>query len=79
MYKVLWDTKSLNDLENIDQDTAVKIVKKVDSYLVLDPRNLGKPLSSNYQGLYRYRYGDYRVVYEILIDARAIRITKVGA
>ena len=76
MYKIIWDTKSLRDLEALDNKIAIQIVKKVDSYLIQNPKNLGKVLSANYKGLYRYR--DYRIVYEILDQEKTIRITKVG-
>lgn len=75
MWKVFWDEQALNDLKSIDKIVAKKIVSKVSSFLSQDPINLGKPLSAKLSGLMRYRFGDYRVIYEI--DKMDIKITVV--
>jgi mRNA interferase RelE/StbE len=78
MYKILWDSKALDDLRSLDKQIAVSIVKKLQEYLVRDPVHLGKPLTATYKGLYRYRYGDYRIIYEILSAKKTVVVTKVG-
>jgi mRNA interferase RelE/StbE len=75
-YTIRWDEQSLEDLEALDYKTAEKIVLKVESYLIHNPKGLGKPLSHEYSGLYRYRFGDYRVIYEI--KSEEVIIVKVG-
>ena len=65
MWEVLWDKQSLADLKSLDKLVAKKIVTKVSQFLAQDPINLGKPLSGNLSGLMRYRFGDYRIIYEI--------------
>ena len=57
---------------------AKKIKDKVINYLAEDPINRGEPLAREYQGLYRYRFSDYRVVYEIKEKELVIFIVKVG-
>lgn len=64
-YKILWDDAVVSDLKAIDKFTVSKIINKIEDYLCLDPINLGKPLRCNLKGLYRYRFGDYRIIYEI--------------
>ena len=78
MYKVIWKDEASEQLAKIDRTTAKKIKDKVKNYLVQDPINLGEPLSYEYQGLYRYRYGDYRVIYEIKNSELLIIVVKVG-
>ena len=78
MYKVYWDEEALKDLKNIDLAIAKKIISKIDNYLALDPKNLGKPLSSEFSGLFRYRFSNYRIIYEILEQNIQIIIVKVG-
>ena len=78
MYRVFWDSQTLEDLESVSQEIAVQIVKRVDEYLAQDPEHLGKPLSSTYKGFYRYRYGDYRVIYEIIRSEKQINVLKIG-
>ena len=78
MYQLKWDEKALEDLKKIGAGEAKRIVKKVSVYLVKDPAGIGKPLRGSFKGLYRYRIGDYRVVYEIQNQAVQIVVVKVG-
>ncbi|MCX5798273.1 MAG: type II toxin-antitoxin system RelE/ParE family toxin [Proteobacteria bacterium] len=45
-------------------------------YLVKDPDALGKP--GIFKCLYRYLYGDYRVIYAIERQGKTINILRVG-
>ena len=78
MYKVFWLRKAEKDLDDIDKSTALKIFNKIENYLSINPKELGKKLNAEYKGLYRYRYGDYRIVYELNDDQLIILIVKVG-
>ena len=53
-------------------------MKRIENYLVKSPKELGKLLTGEYKGLYRYRYGDYRIIYEISMSEHTITITKIG-
>lgn len=64
-YKVIWHEKVLRDLEALDKRDAAKIVEKVNNYLVQNPVGLGTPLKGIFKGLFRYRYGMYRVIYAL--------------
>lgn len=76
-YRVLWDKEALYDLKRIDKTTAKKIVEKVSSYLVLDPINIGKGLVGNLRVFMRYRFGDYRIIYQIIDSEITIVIVKI--
>lgn len=44
---------------------ADRITKKVDAYCALvDPLEQAKALKGNLQGLYRFRIGDYRAIFQ---------------
>ena len=43
-----------------------------------DPRNTGKALKGNYQGLWRYRIGDYRLICAIEDDRLIILALSIG-
>ena len=77
-YHVRWDTEALEDLKNLGHAEAKRIVKKVESHLAKDPLSLGKALRGNLSGLYRYRIGDYRVLYEIIQKEIVIEVVSVG-
>lgn len=77
-YSVRWDTEALKDLAVLGKTEAIRIVKKVESHLVKDPLALGKPLTGNFSGLYRYRIGDYRVIYQVVHHELIIDVVTVG-
>lgn len=62
---VIWHEKALDDLKALDKQTAAKIVERVKNYLVQNPEKIGKPLKGIFKGLFRYRFGDYRILYAI--------------
>lgn len=71
-YKVTWHENAVVDLRRLDKARAKDIVGKVDDHLSEDPLALGKPLKGIFRGLFRYRCGDYRVIYSI--DRREERL-----
>lgn len=78
MYQVYWDENAKEELLALEIDLARKIEQRISSYLVQNPKELGKTLTGKYKGLYRYRYGDYRIIYEIYSKEKAIIINRIG-
>jgi mRNA interferase RelE/StbE len=76
-YEVIWHEKAVRDLEAIERKDAGRIVERVKTYLVHNPAGLGVPLKGTFQGLYRYRYGMYRVIYAIDMAERKIIVLHV--
>ena len=62
-FEVRWHEDALDDLRRLDRSVARRIVNRVESKLSMDPRGLGRALKGPLRGLYRFRVGDYRVVY----------------
>jgi len=77
-YNVIWHEGTLKDLKKLNRTSAKKIVAKVKNYLIQDPVKLGTPLKGNLKGLYRYRIGEYRVIYVIDQAEKKIIILKVN-
>lgn len=65
MYKVVYLNSVEEDLKKLDKATARKILNRIETYLACDPKELGKPLKGEFQGYWRYRWGNYRVIYKI--------------
>lgn len=65
MYKVAYLDQVEEDLQKLDKSTVKKILIRIETYLAQDPQGLGKPLKGEFQGYWRYRWGDYRVIYKI--------------
>lgn len=65
VYKVAYLDQVEGDLKKLDKSTVKKILTRIETYLAQDPKGLGKQLKGDFQGYWRYRWGDYRVIYKI--------------
>ncbi|MDP2929814.1 MAG: type II toxin-antitoxin system RelE/ParE family toxin [Candidatus Omnitrophota bacterium] len=64
-YKVVYLDQVEQDLKKLNKSIIKKILARIETYLASDPKELGKPLKGEFQGYWRYRWGDYRVIYKI--------------
>lgn len=56
--------RAVNDLKLIQRKTAIRIVQKIKHYCSADdPFAFAKPLHGPLQGLFRFRIGEYRVIF----------------
>ena len=64
---VQWTASALAALRRVGSQTIRrKIVEKVDALAATpDPRQLGKPLQDELQGLFRLSFGRYRIIYRV--------------
>jgi mRNA interferase RelE/StbE len=76
MYKLLIDDKVAKDLRKVDYVWQAKILLAIKTKLVKNPY-LGKKLVGNLSPYYRYRVGNYRVLYEIIENKILILIVKI--
>ena len=76
-FKVQWHEDIEQDLEMLDKATARKIIARISTYLVHDPMKLGKALTGQFAGIYRYRYGDYRVLYVVDLEKEIIMVVHI--
>jgi mRNA interferase RelE/StbE len=76
-YEVIWQEEVLKNLELIDKKDAARIVTRLKSYLVRNPVGLGTPLKGIFKGLFRYRFGNYRVIYATDIAEKKIIVLHV--
>ena len=75
MYKVLITEKAQKDLKNIDNETKKRIIEKL-KYLSNDPVAFSRKLINSEIGEYRFKVGDYRIIFDI--DGENIVILKIG-
>ena len=63
----------------LDKQTAKRITSKLREISQLDnPRSMGKALSSNKTGFWRYRVGDYRIICDIEDEVLVILVVEVN-
>ena len=75
MYKILFTHTALKDLQNINKSTQKRIAAKLKEYSTA-PFKYSKKLINSNLGSYRFRIGDYRVIFDI--EENSIVILRIG-
>ncbi len=64
MFNVLLTRRALKDLDGLEKQVRVRIIKKLKEYASKPLKDVRK-LDSPKIGTYRFKVGDYRVVFDI--------------
>ena len=65
LFVITLTKQAIKDLESLDASVTKRIVAKLKMYSKADnPMQFAKSLSGSFQGLYRFRIGDYRVIFD---------------
>lgn len=71
MYELQWTIDAMRDLHILDSKTSDRITKKVSWFAKQSsPLRHAQPLVGVYKGRYRFRVGDYRVLFKIDHDGK---------
>jgi len=64
----------------MDAWLAVEILRFLKKRIALlpDPRTEGRALTGKWQGFWRYRYGKYRIICDIVDNELMIIVVKIG-
>ncbi len=76
-YRVTLASTALRDLEMIPPRYAGAILEFIYAVLPENPPRVGKPLERELEGLHGARRGDYRVIYEIREEDKAVLVVRV--
>ena len=79
-WKIEFDSDVEKDLRKLGQLAQQRIIKYLKEKIIPaeNPRVLGKPLSGELSGLWRYRVGDYRVLAKIEDKNFIILVVHIG-
>ncbi|MDY6993363.1 MAG: type II toxin-antitoxin system RelE/ParE family toxin [Pseudomonadota bacterium] len=75
MYKIVLTARAVKDLEQINVQEKQKIASKLQQY-AHDPKHYARRLTNSRLGDYRFRIGDYRVVFDI--ENHQLIILRIG-
>lgn len=75
MFKLLYTKTAANDISKIDPVAKKRIKRKIEEYNV-NPLRYAKKLTDSRLGDYRWRVGNYRVVFDI--KGKDIIVLRVG-
>lgn len=76
-FEVLIDPPAVRDLGRLHERVLPAILEFVHGPLAEAPRRVGKPLGGEFDGTWSARRGEYRVLYEIDDDARAVFVVRI--
>ncbi len=77
MFKVQFKKSVVKDLRGLPPADKKRILEQLGKTLAKDPYQ-GKALSGDFKGLYRWRIGRFRVIYEIQEEVLLILVLKIG-
>ncbi len=78
MYRLRILQTATRELERLDKPVARRITERI-NWLAANLDDIRpEPYKGDLEGLYKFRVGDYRVVFEILYDEKMIVIHQVG-
>ena len=75
MYRIVFTKRALKDLEKIPQNDKIRIAKKLKEFSRA-PLNYSRKLTNPIIGSYRFRIGNYRIVFDI--EKNDIAILRIG-
>lgn len=78
--KVEFDPRALIELENLEQQVQIRIIKFIKQRIESnkDYKNVGMLLKGDLSGLWKYRIGDYRLVCQIDQKKSQVLVVSVG-
>ena len=78
-WTIRFEPRALKDLKKLDRSAQGRIVRFLQDRIAgeHDPRDLGKPLTGDRVGLWRYRAGQYRVICQIQDDVLTVLVLVV--
>ena len=79
-YQVKFSESFNKEFKKLDHYTQTMIIAWIDKHIdgTNNPRNIGKALTNNLKGLWRYRIGDYRLICDIRDNELIILAMAIG-
>lgn len=65
VYKLFYKSSVSKDLKRLHKDEIRRILSGIEERLISNP-HLGKALKGDFKGCFRFRFGDYQVIYSII-------------
>jgi len=72
--------QAVKSLKNIDKSNQKRLLNFINNDLpaLENPRQIGKALQGNLQGMWRYRVGDFRLLCRIFDSEVIITVVEIG-
>lgn len=76
MFSIEYAKSVAKDLKSLPKPLRARALDVAEDILARDPYQ-GKPLTGPYKGLYRFRVGEYRIVYSIEKDRLVVLVLRI--
>ena len=76
-FEVRIKKSALKDLQGVSKEDQERLLDAIQSKLSKDPHK-GKALSGEFKGLYRWRAGRFRIIYEIQQQHLIVLVLRIG-
>jgi len=77
IYRIEYTPTAVKHLDRITQADRIRIIKKID-LLAKNPFLPGSKVLKGFDGFYRIRVGDYRVIYAVRRSVITVTIVAIG-
>ncbi len=77
MFEIRFKKSVKKDLQKLSKSVQKRVLDNIQRNLAKDPYK-GKALSGEFKGLYRWRAGNLRVIYEIQNKQLIVLVLKIG-
>ena len=77
MFEIRFKKSVKKDLQKLSKSVQKRVLNNIQRNLAKDPYK-GKALSGEFKGLYRWRAGNLRVIYEIQDKQLIVLVLKIG-
>ena len=77
MYRVKFIDSALRDLSTLDKPTAKRIVDRLQWFVENFDSLPHHALKGDFSDFYKFRIGDYRILYQVLVDKQIIQVHQI--
>ena len=75
-YNIFFSLKAAKEFQKLDKEIQKRILKKLKEYALSENLSEAKRLTNPKLGTYRYRIGEWRVIFDI--ENKELQVLKVG-
>ena len=75
-YKIEYDPKAIKSLQKLNKSIALELLHEIKAFAITPTKAKLKKLKTPFDGAYRLRIGDYRVI--LFIEKDLILVSKVA-
>ena len=77
MYRVKFTDSAMRELSAFDKPTAKRIVDRLQWFVENFDSLPHHALKGDFSDFYKFRIGDYRILYQVLVDKQIIQVHQI--